>query len=177
MRQQEPHDPRTGASLAASASARWAAGAFRTAGARTVLVLGAGHGPDAAFLARAGLTVRTAELRVPLPLPDAGVDAVFAPLVLCAVPTTREMRAAVDEIGRVLRPGGLLVYTVRHTGDPHFRTGVHRGGTVYEHGGVAVHFFDADLLHALSRGWHVHGVQAFEEGELPYRLWRVTQAR
>ncbi|MGY6025702.1 methyltransferase domain-containing protein [Streptomyces spinosirectus] len=175
MRQQEPHDRQDGASSAASASARWAAGAFRAAGARTVLVLGTGR--DAPFLTRAGFTVHTAELRDPLPLPDACVDAVFAPMVLCAALTRREIRAAVDEAGRVLRPRGLLVYTVRHTGDPHCRTGVHRGENIYEHGGVAVHFFDADLLHDLSRGWHVHGVQAFEEGELPYRLWRVTQAR
>jgi SAM-dependent methyltransferase len=177
MRQQEPHDSQDGARFAASASATWAAGAFRAAGARTVLALGAGHARDVPLLARAGFTVHTADVRGLVPLPDACVDAVFAPMVLCAALTRREIRAAVDETGRVLRPRGLLVYTVRHTGDPHFRTGVHRGENIYEHGGVAVQFFDADLLHDLARGWRVHGVQAFEEGELPYRLWRVTQAR
>lgn len=175
MRQQEPHGSQEGVPFAASVSARWAVEAFRAAGARTVLALGGGR--DAPFLARAGFTVHTADVRGLRALPDACVDAVFAPMVLCAALTRREIRAAVDETGRVLRPGGLLLYTVRHTGDPHFRTGVHRGENMYELGGVAVQFFDADLLHDLAQGWHVHGVQAFEEGELPYRLWRVAQAR
>ncbi|MCI3271807.1 class I SAM-dependent methyltransferase [Streptomyces cylindrosporus] len=188
-----------------SEPARYAAGAFRAAGARTVLELGAGHGRDALFFAREGFAVHATDfsataldqltaaakesglgervtttvhdVREPLPLPDGSVDAVFAHMLLCMALSTREIRAAVDEIGRVLRPGGLLVYTVRHTGDAHFGAGISHGDNIYEHGGFAVHFFDADLIHALAKGWHMHGVHAFEEGELPRRLWRITQAR
>ncbi|MFF4252742.1 class I SAM-dependent methyltransferase [Streptomyces sp. NPDC001663] len=188
-----------------SEAARHAAADFRAAGARTVLELGAGHGRDALFLAREGFTVHAVDfsaaalgqltaaaresgladritttvhdVRDPLPLPEASVDAVFAHMLLCMALSTQEIRAAVDEIGRVLRPGGLLVYTVRHTGDAHYRAGISHGDNIYEHGGFAVHFFDADLIHCLAKGWRMHGVQAFEEGELPRRLWRVTQAR
>ena len=187
-----------------SEAARYAAADFRSAGARTVLELGAGHGRDALFFAREGFTVQATDfsatalgqltdaaresgladriattvhdVRDPLPLPDSCVDAVFAHLLLCMALSTREIRAAVDEIARVLRPGGLLCYTVRHTGDAHYGAGVSHGDHIYEHGGFAVHFFDADLIHDLARGWHMHGVHALEEGELPRRLWRVTQA-
>ncbi|MCI3238186.1 class I SAM-dependent methyltransferase [Streptomyces spinosisporus] len=161
-----------------SPHARYAAGVFRAAGARTVLALGTGDGEDALFLAREGFTVRAVhDVREPLPLPDDSVDAVYAHLLLCMALSTKEIRAAVDELGRVLCPGGLLVYTVRHTGDAHHGTGISHGDHIYEHGGRVVHFFDADLIHDLAKGWRMHGLEAFEEGELPHRLWRVTQAR
>ncbi|MGW1024690.1 class I SAM-dependent methyltransferase [Streptomyces sp. NPDC002577] len=184
---------------------RHAAGVFRAAGARTVLELGAGHGRDALFFAHEGFTVQAADfsptgleqllaaaresgvtdrvtttvhdVRDPLPLPDASVDAVFAHMLLCMALSTEEIRAVMKEIRRVLRPGGLLVYTVRHTGDAHYGTGTPHGDSIYEHGGFAVHFFDDDLVDSLAEGWDLHEVHAFEEGELPRRLWRVTQAK
>jgi SAM-dependent methyltransferase len=51
-------------------------------------------------------------------LPDASVDAVVSTLVLCTVP---DQAATLDEIRRILRPGGRLVF-VEHV---HARRGVH----------------------------------------------------
>jgi SAM-dependent methyltransferase len=100
----------------------------------------------------------------------------FAPWIVEAQEKTpREIHAAVGEIRRVLRPGGVLVYTVRHTGDAHYGAGTAHGDDIYEHGGFAVHFFDRDLVDALADGWTLNEVHAFEEGDLPRRLWRVTQ--
>ncbi len=187
-----------------SAPAVRAAEVFRAAGARDVLELDAGHGRDALYFAAEGFTVQAADfseigleqlrraslarglegqvttavhdVREPLPLADASVDAVFAHMLLCMALSTKEIHAAVDEIGRVLRPGGTLVYTVRHTGDAHYGTGVAHGDGIFEHGGFAVHFFDRDLVDALADGWDLREIHAFEEGELPRRLWRVTQS-
>ncbi|MDG9694858.1 hypothetical protein QC281_32700 [Streptomyces sp. DH17] len=90
--------------------------------------------------------------------------------------STAETHAMADEISQALRPDGALVYTVRHTGDAHYGTGVpHRGG-IFEHGGFAVHFFERDLVDALADGWDLREVHAFEEGVFPRRLWRVTQS-
>ena len=61
------------------------------------------------------------DIRRPLPLLDAAVDAVYAHMLLCMAWSTAQIRALVSEVHRVLR--------------------------------------------------------AFEEGELPRRLWRVTQRR
>ncbi|MFF8287503.1 class I SAM-dependent methyltransferase [Streptomyces albus] len=186
-----------------SAPAVHAASVFREAGARTVLELGTGHGRDALYFARedfnvqatdfsatgleqlreaarmhgvdARITTAVHDVRDPLPWPDASVDAVFAHMLLCMALSTEEIRAAVGEIRRVLRPGGTLVYTVRHTGDAHYGTGTAHGDDIYEHGGYAVHFFDRALVDALAEGWTVSDVHAFEEGELPRRLWRITQ--
>ncbi|WNF29304.1 class I SAM-dependent methyltransferase [Streptomyces sp. C11-1] len=187
-----------------SSPAVHAAAVFRASGAREVMELGAGHGRDALYFAREGFTVQATDfsatgldqlraaagqqqvaervtaavhdVREPLPLPDASVDAVFAHMLLCMALSTAEIHAAVREIRRVLRLGGVLVYTVRHTGDAHYGTGIARGDDVFEHGGFAVHFFDRALVDALADGWILDEVHAFEEGELPRRLWRVTQS-
>ncbi|MEU2244975.1 class I SAM-dependent methyltransferase [Streptomyces sp. NPDC018338] len=186
-----------------SAPAVHAASVFRSAGARDLLELGAGHGRDALHFADEGFTVRatdfsatgleqlrraalargTAErvttdvhdVRDPLPLPDASVDAVFAHMLLCMALSTEEIRALVAEVARVLRPGGTFVYTVRHTGDAHYGAGIAHGDDIHEHGGFAVHFFPRELVDALAEGWTLDEVHAFEEGDLPRRLWRVTQ--
>jgi SAM-dependent methyltransferase len=186
-----------------SAPARYAAEAFAAAGAREVLELGAGHGRDALHFARAGFTVLATDfsptglaqlraaaaeqdlsdrvgsavhdVREPLPLPDGSVDAVFAHMLLCMALSTEEIAALVAEVRRVLRPGGTFVYTVRHTGDAHYGAGIGHGDDIWEHGGFAVHFFPRELVDRLAEGWHLADVHPFEEGELPRRLWRITQ--
>ncbi|MBT2506643.1 class I SAM-dependent methyltransferase [Streptomyces sp. ISL-98] len=186
-----------------SAPAVHAAEVFRTAGAQDVVELGAGHGRDALHFARCGFTVQATDfsptgleqlrsaadglglsssvtttvhdVRDPLPLPDASVDAVFAHMLLCMALSTREIQQLVAEVRRVLRPGGTFIYTVRHTGDAHYGAGIAHGDDIFEHGGFAVHFFDRALVEALAEGWELKAVYAFEEGELPRRLWRITQ--
>ncbi|WP_327265789.1 class I SAM-dependent methyltransferase [Streptomyces sp. NBC_01232] len=180
-----------------------AAAVFGAAGAREVLELGAGHGRDALYFARQGFSVLATDfspvgleqlseaaaahgvavrvatevhdVREPLPLRDASVDAVFAHMLLCMALSTQEIHALVAEVRRVLRPGGVFVYTVRHTGDAHFQAGTGHGDDIWEHGGFAVHFFPRELVDALAEGWTLDEVAAFEEGGLPRRLWRVTQ--
>ncbi|MFF9818635.1 methyltransferase domain-containing protein [Streptomyces sp. NPDC014006] len=186
-----------------SAPAVHAAAVFRAAGVRDVLELGAGHGRDTLYFAREGFTVQATDfsatglkqlragarqqgvagrvttvvhdVRAPLPLPDASVDAVFAHMLLCMALSTEEIHAAVGEVRRVLRSGGIFVYTVRHTGDAHYGAGIPHGDDIFEHGGFAVHFFGRAMVDALADGWRLDEVQPFEEGDLPRRLWRVTQ--
>ncbi|MGW7198594.1 class I SAM-dependent methyltransferase [Streptomyces chryseus] len=188
---------------APSAAAVHAAAVFCVAGAGDVLELGTGHGRDALYFAGCGFTVRATDyspagleqlstrakelgldpavsatvhdVRRPLPLPDRSVDAVFAHMLMCMALSTPEIHRLTDEVRRVLRPGGTFVYTVRHTGDPHYGAGTAHGDDIFEHGGFAVHFFDRALVDALAEGWELREVHAFEEGDLPRRLWRITQ--
>ena len=180
-----------------------AARVFHQASARDILELGAGHGRDAVYLASEGFSVQATDvsatgleqlqaaayergvthrvrtiihdIRDPLPLPDASVDAVYGHMLLCMALSSTEIRAAVSEIRRVLQPGGVLIYTVRHTGDAHYRSGIAHGDDIFEHGGFAVHFFTRQLVDDLATGWTLNDVHPFEEGELPRRLWRITQ--
>ena len=69
-----------------------------------------------------------------------------------------------------VRPGGLHVYTVRHTGDAHYGAGASHGDSMFENGGFIVHFFDRPLVDRLATGFTLLGLIPFEEGSLPRRL-------
>lgn len=179
-----------------------AAEAFVAAGLTDVLELGAGQGRDTLYLARRGLRVtaldyaagtletltskaRAADLadvvsvarhdiREPLPLPDASVDACYSHMLFNMALTTGELEALIGELRRVLRPGGLVIYTARTTADAHYGAGIPRGDDMYEHGGFIVHFFDRALIDRLAAGFEIVDVAEFTEGALPRRLARVT---
>ena len=70
--------------------------------------------------------------------------------------------------------GGLNIFTVRHTGDPHFGTCIHRGEEMYEVGGFIVNFFDRAKIDLVSHGYDLLSVDEFEEGGMPRKLFRVT---
>ncbi len=188
-----------------SAPARAAAALFRAEGVATILELGAGQGRDALFFARQGfrvqaldfaadataaiaeraaaarlataLTALPHDVREPLPVDAGAFDACYAHMLLCMALTTAEIERLVGEVRRVLRPGGLFVYTVRTTDDAHYRAGIARGDDLYEHSGFIVHFFSRALVERLATGWTLLDVTDVEEGELPRRLFRVTMRR
>ena len=175
---------------------------FRAARVDELLELGAGQGRDTLLFATGGLRVtaldyaapglsqivRKAEaagvetsirimqgdVRRPLPIADEVVDACYAHMLLCMALTTAEIERLMAEVRRVLRPGGLFVYSVRHTGDPHYREGVAHGDERYEMGGFEVHFFDRTLIDRLADSWELIEVTEYEEGRLPRRLFAVT---
>lgn len=95
------------------------------------------------------------DAREPLPFEDNSFDCCYSHMLFCMALTTAELEPLSAEIRRVLRPGGVNVYTVRHTGDAHGRTGIHRGEEMYE----------------------VVSIDEFEEGGLPRKLYRVTLRR
>ena len=179
-----------------------AADAFSSAGFTTVLELGAGQGRDTLYLARHGfhvhaldyapegieaiatkaaaagladrVSVELHDVRGPLRLGDAEVDASYSHMLFCMELTTAELERLVADLHRVLRPGGLVVYTVRTVDDPHYGAGVGHGNGMYEHGGFVVHFFDRSLINRLASDFELLDVREFTEGELPRRLAQVT---
>ena len=179
-----------------------AAEAFAAAGHGSVLELGAGQGRDTLYLASQGMhvtaldyapgTIETLfakaqaagladmvsvvrhDIRQPLPVPDASVDASYSHMLFCMALTTSELESLVGELRRVLRPAGLVVYTARTTADAHYGAGTPRGDDMYEHGGFIVHFFDRALIDHLAEGFELIDVTDFTEGDLPRRLARVT---
>ena len=81
-------------------------------------------------------------------------------MLFCMALTTVEIERLTAEVRRVLRPGGLLVYTVRTTADAHFGAGVDRGDDRWETG-----------------GFQILEVTDYEEGRLPRRLAAVTMRK
>lgn len=185
-----------------SEPARKAAALFAQERVTHILELGGGQGRDTLFFARNGISVTSLDysaegvraiteraqqdglsfavtalrhdVRRPLPFPDATFDACYSHMLFCMALTTAELKALAGEIRRVLKPGGLNVYTVRHTGDAHYGTGIHRGEDMYEVGGFIVHFFRREKVEELAEGYHLVGVELLEEGLLPRKLFCVT---
>jgi SAM-dependent methyltransferase len=188
-----------------SAPGREAAARFTEAGARDVLELGAGQGRDSLFLARRGFRVTALDFtpsgveavarkavseglddvlraavhdcREPLSFPDASFDACYSHMLFCMALTTPELEALSGEVRRVLRPGGLQMYTVRTTDDPDYGAGTSYGDDLYGSGGFVVHFFDRELVERLAAGFDLLEVRESEEGDLPRRLFTVVQRK
>jgi SAM-dependent methyltransferase len=178
---------------------RYAIELFLRGSVHDLLELGAGQGRDTiAFLGAglqvtaidyegkalraladkaSGLTVTVHDVREPLPFPDARFDAVYSHMLFNMALSTEQIERLAREVRRVLRPGGLHLYTVRHVGDNHCGAGIPHGDGMYEHGGFIVHFFDRPLVDRLAEGFTTPEIFEFEEGELPRRLWRITQRK
>ena len=59
-------------------------------------------------------------------------------------------------------------------GDAHHGRGIRHGEDLYETNGFVVHFFNRGKVEALARGFEIVGIDEFEEGPLPRKLFRVT---
>ena len=179
--------------------------AFTELGAARVLELGSGQGRDTLLFAGGGLKVTAADfapvalattrekalaagladlvepvetdVRRPLPFGSSSFDGCFSHMLFCMALTERELESLCSEIRRVVRPGGLCVYTARTVDDPDWGEGRHLGENLFESGGFVVHFFDAALIERLATGFELVEIERFGEGTLPRRLVRVTMRR
>lgn len=185
-----------------SACASIAADRFKNEGVISLLELGGGQGRDTMFFAKSGFTVQVIDyspsgvveikakaasrglsqlitakchdIRNPLPFKNDSFDACYSHMLYCMPLTTSELEFLSKEIRRVLKPGGLNIYTVRHTGDADFGIGTHHGEDMYQAGGFIVHFFSEDKVRHLAEGFKIVEIDEFEEGALPRKLFRVT---
>ena len=167
-----------------------------------ILELGGGQGRDSLFFAKSNFFVQVLEysqsgvdniikrsnilglgkrinakihdIRKPLPFNNQSFDGCFSHMLYCMAFTTKELNCLSNEIQRVLKPGGINIYTVRHKEDDDYGMGIHRGEDLYETGGFIVHFFSLEKIKQLSAGFEILNIDSFEEGSLPRKLFRVV---
>lgn len=183
--------------------AQKAAETFAKQGAKKVLELGSGQGRDTLFFAQHGfrvyamdyskegldaieskaeemgmsdsITTVCHDVRQRFPFEDNSFDACYSHMLYCMALTAAELEFLSAEVRRILKPGALNIYTVRHTGDPHYRTGVGHGDDMWEiGGGFIVHFFSMETVERLAKGYEIVNVEQFEETKLPKKLFLVT---
>jgi SAM-dependent methyltransferase len=178
---------------------------FERRGARRVLELGCGQGRDTwLFLSRGlevialdysetgichmrerargrggegALELRVHDVRQGIPLEDASVDAVYSHMFFTMELTEREIARILAECRRVLRPGGVNVFSVRNDHDPDYGRFEPRGEGMYRNPrGFVVHFFTEDKLRRLSADYNLLGMKEFSEGSPPLqkRLYEVV---
>ncbi len=176
---------------------------FKDNDVRTVLELGCGQGRDTWFFARNGfevsaldyseagicqmkekardvgarVTLRVHDAKDPLPFSDASFDAIYSHMFFTMEFSEEEIVKMLAECRRVLRPGGLNIYSVRNTHDPHYGKFVPKGKDMWQNPmGFVVHFFDEDKIKSLSTGYVIMSIKEFEDGSPPFskKLYEVA---
>lgn len=120
---------------------------------------------------------RCFDIRKPLPFESESFDACYSHMLMCMELTMAEISCALSEVHRVLKPGGLAVYSVRSIFDRHYRAGEHLGENLYEVGKFAVHFFSEDKLKGLASGFKIKSIERIEEGALPRDLYCIVMEK
>ena len=114
------------------------------------------------------------DVRKKLPFNNDTIDACFSHMLYCMALSNLDLENLNKEIHRILKPGGINIYTVRHTDDGDYKNGIHIGEDLYENDGFIVHFFSKDKINRLSKNFEILNIEEFEEGSFPRKLFKVT---
>jgi len=119
------------------------------------------------------ISTKIFDVRKQLPFEDSSVEACFSHMLYCMALSTVELKYLNSEICRILQPGGINIYTVRHIGDSDYKNGIHIGEDLYENDGFIVHFFSEEKVKQITHGFNIINIESFEEGTFPRKLFRV----
>ena len=117
------------------------------------------------------------DVRKKLPFKDNSIEACYSHMLYCMALTNLELTSLNSEVKRILKPGGLNIYTVRNTEDGDFKKGVHRGEDLYEIDGFIIHFFSKDKIESLLDGFKNLFIEKFDEGKFPRKLYLVCNKK
>jgi len=174
---------------------------FKEENIKKIVELGAGLGRDTIFFAKNSINVEALDyspaaiktinkkvsenklsnfistkifdVRKKLPFEDNSTEACFSHMLYCMALTTSELKYLNSEICRILKPRGVNIYTVRHTGDGDYKNGTYIGEDLYENDGFIVHFFSEEKVRQIADGFNIINIEKFEEGKFPRKLFRV----
>ena len=113
------------------------------------------------------------DARKKLPYENNTVDGCFSHMLYCMALSNYDLENLNKEVLRILKPGGINIYTVRHTDDGDYKNGTHIGEDLYENDGFIVHFFSEKKIKSLTNGFDILEIKKFEEGAFPRKLFKV----
>jgi len=174
---------------------------FKEQNIKKIVELGAGLGRDTIFFAKNSINIEALDyspaaikiinkkaaenklsnfisakifdVRKKLPFEDNSVGACFSHMLYCMALSTTELKYLNSEICRILKPGGINIYTVRHTGDGDYKNGTHIGEDLYKNDGFIVRFFSKEKVRQITNGFDIINIEKFEEGTFPRKLFKV----
>ena len=117
------------------------------------------------------------DARKKLPFEDNSIEGCFSHMLYCMALSNSDLENLNNEICRILKPGGINIYTARHTDDGDYKNGIHIGEDIYENDGFIVHFFSKEKVNQLSKGFEVLDIEKFEEGKFPRKLFLVKNKK
>ena len=117
------------------------------------------------------------DIRDNLPFENNSIDACYSHMLYCMAFTFDELIKLNNEIKRVLKPGGVNIYTARNTDDGDYKKGIHRGEDLYEIDGFIIHFFSEKTVQNLMNGYKNLSIEYFEEGSFPRKLFFVCNKK
>ena len=113
------------------------------------------------------------DVRKKLPFENNSIEACFSHMLYCMALSTTELKYLNSEICRILKPGGINIYTVRNTSDDDYKNGIHISEDLYENDGFIVHFFSEEKIKKIANGFNIINIESFEEGTFPRKLFKV----
>ena len=123
------------------------------------------------------ISTKLFDVRKKLPFKDNSIEACYSHMLYCMALTTNDLKKLNNEIKRILKPGGINIYTVRHTNDGDFKNGIHVGEDLYENDGFIVHYFSKEKVNSLLDGFNNITLEEFEEGTFPRKLFFVINEK
>jgi len=123
------------------------------------------------------ISTKLFDVREKLPFKDSSVEACYSHMLYCMALTSSDLEKLNNEIQRILKPGGINIYTARHTNDGDFENGIHRGEDLYENDGFIVHYFSEKKVNSLLNGFKNISLEKFEEGTFPRKLFFVVNEK
>ena len=81
------------------------------------------------------------DVRQKLPFKDNSIEGCYSHMLYCMALSNFDLENLNNEICRILKPGGINIYTVRHTDDADYKNGTHIDKDIYENDGFIIHFF------------------------------------
>ena len=123
------------------------------------------------------ITPITHDVRKEWPFENETYDICYSHMLLNMAFTENDLLFIMKEAYRILKPGGVHIFTVRNSTDAHYEQGVKRGEDLYEMDGFIVHFFTKEKLERLKNDFAISSIQEFEEGELPRKLYYVVMSK
>ena len=178
---------------------------FKEKNIKNIVELGAGLGRDTVYFAQKSIKVQALDysktaiknitnkveklnltefikpeffdVRKKLPFEDNSIEGCFSHMLYCMALSNSDLENLNNEICRILKPGGINIYTARHTDDGDYKNGIHIGEDLYENDGFIVHFFSKEKVNQLSKGFEVLNIEKFEEGNFPRKLFLVKNKK
>ena len=129
------------------------------------------------FKNKKNLNAKCHDVRLKLPFDDSSFDGCYSHMLFCMAFTYEQIHSINTELLRVLKPGGINIYTVRNHSDGDYKKGIHRGEDLFENDGFIVHFFSENKIKSLLSGFKNMLIEEFDEGKFPRKLYLVVNEK